>query len=169
MLSRRLLAALVAAPLLLTTACGEAIREQPNPQFATKVSLPAVQPTIGSAPPTPSSAAPSTPASSAPASSAASGSAPAASGNEVKAGPDTKFSPDKLEVKVGTEVTWTNAGGFHTVTGGDGTPDPGSPIGNHPLGNPGDTVKVTFDKPGTYSFFCQPHKDLGMKGQIVVT
>lgn len=90
---------------------------------------------------------------------------------EVKTTAQLKFDPASLTVAAGTKVTWTNDdGGFHTVTGGDaGTADPASPIGNHPLDAKGKTVSVTFDKPGTYKYFCQPHAGLGMTGEIVVT
>lgn len=32
----------------------------------------------------------------------------------------------------------------------------------------GGTKEVTFDKPGTYYYVCQPHVDLGMKGKVIV-
>ncbi|HVE63678.1 MAG TPA: plastocyanin/azurin family copper-binding protein [Mycobacteriales bacterium] len=81
-----------------------------------------------------------------------------------------KFEPASLTVPVGTEVTWTNEGIFHTVTGGaDGTEDPSSPIGNGTLADASSTYAVTFDKPGTFPYFCQPHISSGMKGEIVVT
>ncbi len=87
-------------------------------------------------------------------------------GNAVTGTSQNKFDPAKLTVKAGTEVTWTLQG-FHSVTGGkDGTPDGSSPIKSE-LGTP--TYKVTFDKPGTYPYFCQPHFSLGMTGEIVVT
>jgi len=80
-----------------------------------------------------------------------------------------KFNPDSLTVPAGTKVTWTNEGGFHSVVGGDGTEDPASPIGNNPLPDPSAKVEVTFDKPGTYKYYCEPHVSLGMKGEIIVT
>lgn len=178
MLSRRVTALFLVAPLLAaaTAACGDAKRLQPTAK-AVKVSLPAVQATINPAPPPSSSSAPPATASSAApsgtASSAGSGAgASAAPGgaNEVKTSAEFKFMPAALQIKAGTEVTFTNAGGGpHSVTGGDGTPDASSPIGNNPLEAEGATVKVKFDKPGTYPFFCIPHQTLGMKGQIVVS
>ncbi|HVE98255.1 MAG TPA: plastocyanin/azurin family copper-binding protein [Mycobacteriales bacterium] len=80
----------------------------------------------------------------------------------------TVFDPATVEVAVGGTVTWTNKDGFHTVTGGEGPEDPASPIGNNPLTSPGATVKITFDKPGTYPYFCEPHLSVGMKGEVVV-
>jgi plastocyanin len=80
-----------------------------------------------------------------------------------------KFEPASVQVAVGGKVTFTNTGGgFHTVTGGDGTPDPASPIGDHDLGATGATISVTFAKAGTYAYFCKPHVSLGMKGEVVV-
>jgi plastocyanin len=80
-----------------------------------------------------------------------------------------KFDPATLTVAVGGKVTWTNTGGgFHTVTGGDGSPDAASPIGDHDLAATGATISVTFPKAGTYAYFCKPHAALGMKGEIVV-
>lgn len=182
---RRALIVLLATPLLLTTACSGGVqREQPNPKVAVSAVLPSITPTINPAPPSsasptkaPSSAAATSAASSAvgsaPASSAAtsggSAAAPAAGGNEVQALIESKFAPDNLAVKVGTEVTWVNKGGYHTVVGGADAPDPASPIGNNALAAEGDTVKIKFDKPGTYFYFCLPHQSLGMKGQIVVS
>ncbi len=96
-------------------------------------------------------------------------SAGAQSAGAVKALSTNKFDPATLTVPAGTKVTWTSEGGFHTVTGGDGAKDPASPIGNHTLADASATVEVTFDKPGTYKYFCQPHASLGMKGEIVVT
>jgi plastocyanin len=81
-----------------------------------------------------------------------------------------KFDPATVTVAVGGKVTFTNAGGgFHTVTGGDGTnPDPASPIGDHDLPAAGATITVTFPKAGTFAYYCKPHASLGMKGSVVV-
>ena len=102
-----------------------------------------------------------------------SGTATAAPGQaadgKVSATDKFKFEPGSLTVPAGSKVTWTNTGGgYHTVTGGDGTADASSPI-NGQLPSTGTTYVVTFDKPGTYAYFCQPHVSLGMKGTIVVT
>jgi plastocyanin len=81
-----------------------------------------------------------------------------------------RFDPASLTVAAGTKVTWTNAGGgFHTVTGGDaGTKDDASPIDGQ-LPAEGNTYSVTFDKAGTYKYYCAPHAPSGMVGEIVVT
>ncbi|HEU0131465.1 MAG TPA: plastocyanin/azurin family copper-binding protein [Mycobacteriales bacterium] len=93
-----------------------------------------------------------------------------ASTGKVNANEQFKFDPPSITVAVGGKVTWTNTGGgFHTVTGGDnGTPDASSPVGDGVLDATGKTYSVTFDKAGTYAYFCRPHAGLGMKGEIVV-
>lgn len=89
-----------------------------------------------------------------------------AGGAEVKGTIDNKFDPQKLEIKVGDTVTWT-LDGAHSVNGGtDGKQDPESPM-NSQIGVP--TYEATFDKEGTFPYFCQPHFSLGMVGEIVVT
>ncbi len=158
------LAVLVTLPLL--SSCGGTTRAKANPDTARPAALASVQPTVY--PPKPSKSAeapaPEGSGSAAPAESAP----PAADPGTVTAMPENKFDPAELKVKVGDTVTWKNAGGFHTVTGGDGSPDASSPIGDKPLSDPSATHQVTFDKPGTYPYFCQPHAALGMKGTIVV-
>jgi plastocyanin len=89
------------------------------------------------------------------------------SGPEVKATAENKFDPPTIEVKVGDKVTWT-ADGIHSVNGGTtGQQDPSSPIKGSDIGFK--TYSVTFDKAGTYPYFCLPHFSLGMKGEVVVT
>jgi amicyanin len=66
----------------------------------------------------------------------------------------------RLQVAVGTTVEWKNNDPLpHTVTSVDKTFNSG-------LINPGKTYSHTFNKPGTYSYFCTPHPF--MKGVIVV-
>lgn len=89
------------------------------------------------------------------------------------------FDPDRLDVSVGTTVRWTNEdeGVAHTVTSGkpkkEGIPGlsedkEGQPDGvfNAKLNDAGDTFEFTFDKPGTYIYFCAIHAP--MTGTIVV-
>jgi plastocyanin len=80
-----------------------------------------------------------------------------------------KFDPATVNVAVGGKVTWTYVGGtYHTVTGGDLSPDTSSPIQGGVLDQTHKTFVVTFPKAGTYPYFCQPHASVGMKGEIVV-
>jgi plastocyanin len=76
---------------------------------------------------------------------------------------DFSFDPPKVTVKVGAEVTWTNADtAKHSVVGDD---DPKLP-GTEDLGQ-GDDDHVTFDEPGTYTYYCGFHEY--MTGTVVVT
>ncbi len=73
-------------------------------------------------------------------------------------------SPKTLTVKKGTTVTWTNQDeADHDVTPDVETAD----FKTSELFGKGGTYKVTFNTPGTYSFYCSPHPY--MKGTIEVT
>src|SRR5512134_3036932 len=81
---------------------------------------------------------------------------------EVKAA-DSKFTPDRVEVKVGTTVRWTNADKrtSHSVI----WLGPGGFESERFF--PGESYERKFEKPGTYPYGCGPHPE--MKGVIVVT
>lgn len=161
MLTTKRLAVALALPLVLT-ACAEKQRVVPT-DHATPVAVPSVPATVF---PKPSSLAPTPDAPTGGATTGApASSAPAGGGNAVKATVTNKFEPASLTVKAGTTVTWT-AEGFHTVDSGE----PPTPSGG-PLKAPGGftTYEFTFDKPGTYKYFCAPHASLGMTGEVVVT
>jgi plastocyanin len=77
---------------------------------------------------------------------------------------DTAFSPNPIQVSVGTTVTWTNNDSQpHTVTSGsNGQPDDkfnSSPNFN-PLLNPGQTFSFTFTQAGNYPYFCMLHPNM---------
>jgi plastocyanin len=89
-----------------------------------------------------------------------------------------KFDPATLTVAKGTTVTWRNTSQIgHTVTADPSKAETASdavlPSGVQPWDagtlNPGSSVSHTFDVPGTYKYFCQPHEAAGMLGTIVVT
>lgn len=159
MLASKRLAVALALPLVLT-ACAEKERVVPTDR-ATPRAVASVPATVF---PKPSSLAPTTEAPTAGASTAAPTGAPPAGGNEVTAAAANKFEPAMLNVKVGTTVKWT-AQGYHTVDSGE----PPTPAGG-PLKAPGGfvTYEYTFDKAGTYKYFCVPHASLGMTGTVVV-
>lgn len=70
------------------------------------------------------------------------------------------FTPPNLKVKVGTEVTFTNSDdAAHTATADDKSFDSKSLSKD-------DTFKQTFDKPGTYKYFCSIHNY--MTGEVTV-
>ena len=73
---------------------------------------------------------------------------------------DFAFAPTAIEVPVGTEVTWENADPTpHTVTARDGGFDSGTL-------DPGSRFAATFDRAGTFAYFCQIHPT--MTGSIRV-
>ena len=73
---------------------------------------------------------------------------------------DISFSPAAIEVRAGTEVTWSFQDGQvpHNVHGeGWGSGDP----------QRSGTFRHTFDQPGTYDYACTVHPR--MTGRVVVT
>ena len=79
-----------------------------------------------------------------------------------------KFVPPSLTIKAGETVTWTWAGGSHTVTSGTNcTADAVYTSGLQTTS--GATFKHTYAAAGTFEFFCEPHcASSGMKGTIIV-
>jgi quinohemoprotein ethanol dehydrogenase len=70
------------------------------------------------------------------------------------------FAPAEIEVAVGTTVSFTNRGDQpHSATDNGTTWDTG-------ILASGESASVTFDKPGLYTYHCDPHP--WMLGQIVV-
>ena len=70
------------------------------------------------------------------------------------------FSPAMLRVHSGTTVVWKNLDGEpHTVVSDAGVFRSGAL-------DEGDSFEFTFDRPGTYQFFCSVHPH--MRGTIVV-
>jgi plastocyanin len=91
-----------------------------------------------------------------------------------------KYMPADITVEAGTTVVWANGEAIsHTVTSGTwgevneetglrGTQNADG-LFDHalaPMGQDGDTFEFTFDEPGEYQYYCQPH--LGMFGTITV-
>lgn len=73
---------------------------------------------------------------------------------------DFNYLPANLKVKAGTEVTFTNSDGFaHTVTARDKSFDSGNMDKDA-------VFKQTFDKAGTYEYFCSIHNS--MTGKVTV-
>ena len=72
------------------------------------------------------------------------------------------FGPAAITVAAGTKVTWTNRDDEpHTVTSAD---DP--KLFRSAALDTGDSFSFTFDKPGTYKYFCSIHPQ--MTGTVVV-
>jgi len=73
-----------------------------------------------------------------------------------------RFSPPSVTIKVGDSVTWTGLGsGFHNVQT-DADPFCGPPA----LAL--STCTITFNQPGTNSYYCAPHRGFGMVGTVIV-
>lgn len=88
------------------------------------------------------------------------------SGNEVEM-VGQSFSPQNIEVEVGTTVTWVNESSLvHTVTSGSN----GEHDGLFDSGNisEGEEFSYTFDEVGTFDYFCRPHVSNGMIGTVTV-
>lgn len=76
-----------------------------------------------------------------------------------------QFKPAKIEVKVGTQVTWTNQDDIrHTVT--SGAPEKKDGQFDAPLAGKDKRFSFTFSQPGTYTYFCDRHQH--MRGEIEV-
>lgn len=74
---------------------------------------------------------------------------------------DFAFSPSSMTITAGTTVTWVNQGAaVHTATSDTGAFDTGQIA-------PGQSASVTFDTPGTYTYYCAIHPN--MTATIVVT
>jgi plastocyanin len=88
-----------------------------------------------------------------------------------------KFDPASLTVPRGATVTWRNTSQVaHTVTDdpakaanpADALLPSGAQAWDSGTINPGGTYSHTFDVPGTYKYFCQPHEAAGMVGTVTV-
>jgi plastocyanin len=78
---------------------------------------------------------------------------------------NNKFEPKTVTIKAGSEVTWENKEGTHTVTADDGSWTSPALFG-------GKTYSHKFDKPGKYPYYCSLHGGKGghdMSGVVDVT
>ena len=74
------------------------------------------------------------------------------------------FSPADVTIAVGTTVRWENPTDMlHTVT-----PQGHNQWQSATLSAPGTSFSHTFNTPGEYAYFCQPHQSSGMTGIIRV-
>lgn len=73
---------------------------------------------------------------------------------------DDRFDPDVVHVRAGETVTWRNASGVaHTVAGAE--------FDSGPIAAGGIYAR-RFTEPGTYEYHCDPHRQTGMAGTVVV-
>ena len=87
-----------------------------------------------------------------------------ATGKTVTIG-NFKFTPKNVTIKAGSEVTWVNKEGTHTVTADDGS-------FQSPNLSAGKNYTHTFTRPGTYRYYCSFHGGAGgadMSGVVTVT
>ncbi|MFW6193710.1 MAG: plastocyanin/azurin family copper-binding protein, partial [Gemmatimonadota bacterium] len=96
-------------------------------------------------------------------------------------GGDFRFDPPGLRVEPGDELLWLNLGDFHTTTAFHPThddllaadvplriPDGAEPWHSGTLGLSDATdFTYTFEVPGVYDYFCQPHYSFGMVGRVI--
>jgi halocyanin-like protein len=75
------------------------------------------------------------------------------------------FGPAAVAVDAGTTVTWewSSKGAQHDVVAEDG----GS-FESELVADAGHTFEQAFASPGIVTYYCTPHKTLGMKGSVVV-
>jgi plastocyanin len=85
-------------------------------------------------------------------------SAPVAT-TEVEMVKSYRFDPKVIEVEAGETVTWRNEDNFTHTVEVDGQED-------HEVGK-GESVSITFDTPGTYSYVCTLHSQ-DMDGEVIV-
>ena len=97
---------------------------------------------------------------------------------------DRSFEPTSVTVSVGETVTWTNdSADAHTVTAEENSVPDGAAyfasgdVSSEEAANDdvaagflaeGETFSVTFEVPGTYRYYCIPHRSEGMTGTVIV-
>ena len=103
--------------------------------------------------------------------------APATSGEDtdsktVAVGPDDRyiFTPgteNPLRITAGTTVKFVWESDTHNIHV-DSQPEDANWQGHESIENTGFTYEHTFEVEGTYHYWCEPHKGLGMIADIVV-
>jgi plastocyanin len=78
---------------------------------------------------------------------------------EVEMVKSYSFDPKTIEIEAGDTVTWTNEDNFTHTVQVDGQED-------HKV-EQGESVEITFDKPGTYDYVCTLHSQ-EMDGTVIV-
>jgi plastocyanin len=87
----------------------------------------------------------------------------------VKMGADSgmlAFEPSTLTIKAGDTVKWVNNKlPPHNIMFEGAAANKSH---DQLMFSPGESYEATFDAPGTYSYYCSPHRGAGMAGKIVV-
>ncbi|WP_336134700.1 plastocyanin/azurin family copper-binding protein [Natronomonas amylolytica] len=77
------------------------------------------------------------------------------------------FDPIGLHIEPGTTVRFELAAGAHSATAySDRIPDDATAFDSRTISE--GSFEHTFEEPGTYDYYCIPHKSVGMVGRIVV-
>ena len=79
---------------------------------------------------------------------------------DVEMAKSYKFEPKAIRIQAGDTVTWTNNDNFTHTVKVDGQED-------HKVDR-GDSVEITFSKPGTYHYVCTLHRR-DMDGTVTVS
>jgi len=77
------------------------------------------------------------------------------------------YAPTAVRVDPGTTVRFTWSTDNHNVVV-ESQPDGAGWEGHEPVENTGFEFTHTFETEGVYTYFCQPHLSVGMKGAVVV-
>lgn len=81
------------------------------------------------------------------------------------------FTPESFRITAGDTVEWTWDAGGHNVKP-EATPDDadwtGTPGGEFETFGSGYTYTYAFEVPGTYEYYCAPHRSAGMTGAFTV-
>lgn len=94
----------------------------------------------------------------------------------VKMGTDAGglgFEPSTVTIKAGDEVKWVNNKlSPHNVVfaTGDKVPEAVATKLSHKglAFSAGESFSSTFTEPGTYEYYCEPHRGAGMVGKVIV-
>lgn len=78
---------------------------------------------------------------------------------EVAMAKSYRFDPQTIEIEAGQAVTWRNEDNFTHTVEVDGQAD-------HEV-EPGESVSITFERPGTYHYVCRLHSR-DMDGDVIV-
>jgi plastocyanin len=78
---------------------------------------------------------------------------------EVTMAKSYRFDPHTIEIEAGQSVTWSNEDNFTHTVQVDGQED-------HEV-EPGESVSIEFDQPGTYHYVCRLHRQ-DMDGEVIV-
>ncbi len=86
-------------------------------------------------------------------------------------GDGLRFTPESFEVAAGAAVEWVWEGNSHNIVP-DAIPDgatwQGTPGGAGDVYDEGYRHRAWFDVPGTYTYYCAPHRGVGMAGSFTV-